>query len=215
MRLPNEDPNCSRLYLQWLYRGTIPSRSDSPDDAEYESLAGAYVLEERLKDGVFCDVIIDAMVEKYNTKATDGAYYCPGCEDIEYIYKHTRASSPARRLVVCLYALHGDKEWLAGWEKIPKDIVLDFALALLDKESLPNLRQEAASTCEYHQHGSTSRCYRTLQVRGRGATKCGHFCDASFLAYLCQTPIAKGPKLLLECTRELWTMALQYIGRRN
>lgn len=115
---------------------------------------------ERLKDGVFCDFIIDAMVENPTRKRRMESSYCPSWKNIEYIYKNTRPSSPARRLVVCLYVHHGNKEWLAEWKNIPRDFPLDFALALMDKESLTNLRQEGASTCEYHQHGSTSPCYR-------------------------------------------------------
>ena len=61
------NPNVFQLYLHWLYRGTLPVRIDAPGqigNAEYESLAEAYVLGDKLQDGDLQDVIVDTIVDQ-------------------------------------------------------------------------------------------------------------------------------------------------------
>lgn len=46
--------------------------------SEYFQLGKAYVLGDKLRDGAFKDVIIDVILEKSCSKASNGICYCPG-----------------------------------------------------------------------------------------------------------------------------------------
>jgi hypothetical protein len=74
VRLEEDSPNIFRIYLHWLYRGTIPAESAAGIEhysefldhewSEWMQLAKAYVLGDTLQDGDFADAVIDAMIEK-------------------------------------------------------------------------------------------------------------------------------------------------------
>jgi hypothetical protein len=58
-----------------LYRGTLPVRIDEPGpvgNSEYLELAKAYILGDKLQDGDFKDIIINAMIDKCKSEASDG-----------------------------------------------------------------------------------------------------------------------------------------------
>ncbi|KAF2801691.1 uncharacterized protein BDZ99DRAFT_528162 [Mytilinidion resinicola] len=63
--LPDDAPSTFALYRTWLYTGLLACKSSSDSD-EWELLACAYVLGEKLQDSDFKDTVIDAMVEKFN-----------------------------------------------------------------------------------------------------------------------------------------------------
>ncbi|KKP05528.1 hypothetical protein THAR02_02345 [Trichoderma harzianum] len=72
--LKEEDPEVFEVYLHWLYFETLPVRNDSPGsegNAEYAQLAKAYVLGELLQDVNFKDAVLDAILIKTNSKASD------------------------------------------------------------------------------------------------------------------------------------------------
>ena len=165
-KFEEDNPNVFQLYLHWLYRGTLPIRNDAPGrigNAEYECLAEAYVLGDKLQDGDFQDVIVDTIVDKCSSKASDGRSWFPVGPAIQHVYDHTVESSKVRRLLVDLYVSHGSGNWLRDWEKssdIPGDFLFEIATNLLDKrKNNPTIK---SSLCEYHQHGPDPLlCYRT------------------------------------------------------
>lgn len=170
IELKDDDPNTFEVYQHWLYFGTVPTRGDESSkshEAEYLQLAQAYVLGDKLRDGNFKDVIIDAMLHKSLPELSDGTscviFYFPGEYVIRHIYDNTPKSSEARRLLVYFYANHGNVRWLndAVQDEFPKDFLMDLAVALFEKRDkrTPATLTAESNTCKYHQHGS-GPCYK-------------------------------------------------------
>lgn len=169
--LKDDDPDTFEVYLHWLYFATVPTRdddeTDQTSDAEYLQLANAYVLGDKLRDGNFKDVIIDAMLHKSRSKFSDGTpsgtHFFPGEHAVRRIYDNTPKSSEARHLLVYFYAENGDGQWLndGAQEVLPKDFLIDLAVALLERQNkrTPATATAESNTCKYHQHGS-GPCYK-------------------------------------------------------
>lgn len=164
--LKEEDPEVFEVYLYWLYFETLPVRNDSPGsegNAEYAQLAKAYVLGELLQDVNFKDAVLDAILIKTNSKASDGQTWFPFGPAFRYIYEGTPESSAARRLLVDLYTYHGHGDWLKGWadKDLPKEFLHDLAIAALTKRPRPSASlEEEKGACGYHEHQpDPSNCY--------------------------------------------------------
>lgn len=73
IELKDDKPHTFEIYQNWLYCGTVPTKDDSRKavETEYLQLAEAYVLGDKLRDGNFKDVIIDAMLHKSRFKDSD------------------------------------------------------------------------------------------------------------------------------------------------
>ncbi|PTB42335.1 uncharacterized protein TrAFT101_008577 [Trichoderma asperellum] len=173
--LKEEDPEVFEVYLHWLYCETLPVRNDSPGQEgnnEYIQLAQAYVLGEMLQDVNFKDAVLDAILIKSRSTASDGLCWYPVGPAIRCIYEGTPESSAARRLLVDMYTCHGHEEWLTEWaneDDLPKQFLLDLAIAALKKRPQPpESLAEKVGTCEYHEHlpGSNS-CYMYFSVSKR------------------------------------------------
>jgi hypothetical protein len=174
IHLKDDDADTFELYLHWLYRGTLPVRINEPGlvgNSEYLQMAKAYVLGDKLQDGDFKDVIIDAIIDKCKSIASDGRNWFPVGPVLRCIYDNTPTSSKARRLLVDIYVHDGSGDWLSDWVKqddIPKDFLLDIAMAFLNKkkknEESPS---QKSSTCAYHQHGlEKTLCYKARLRNG-------------------------------------------------
>lgn len=77
VRLPDNDPKVFRVYVHWLYLGTILVFCNAPDlfeDRGYADLIKIYVLDDKLLDCKFRSTVIDAIVEKSCSKAQDGDF---------------------------------------------------------------------------------------------------------------------------------------------
>jgi hypothetical protein len=168
VRLREEDPEVFQVYLHWLYYHTLPVRIDSPGldgNVEYLRLAKAYIMGDMLQDGNFKDAVLDAMAEKGKSKASDGNHWHPVGPVIRAIYDNTRASSEARRFLVDTYTNFANGKWLRDWgaeEDLPKEFLLDLAIAVLDRRPQPN-SPPSTDACAYHQHApGIMFCYRHL-----------------------------------------------------
>jgi hypothetical protein len=166
VRLEHDEPEVFQIYMHWLYRDTLPVRIDSvgvAGNAEYLQLAKAYVLGDLLQDGNFKDVVLDAIIEKTTSKASDGHRWYPVGPVIRHIYDNTLESSEARGLLVDLYTHHACGHWLYKWacpEDLPKQFLHDLAIAVLDKR-VPKETPHSPDSCKYHQHiADKSVCYR-------------------------------------------------------
>lgn len=168
IHLEDEDADTFELYLHWLYRGTLPVRINEPGlvgNSEYLQMSKAYVLGDKLQDGDFKDVIIDAIIDKCKSIASDGRKWFPVGPVLRCIYDNTPTSSEARRLLVDIYVHNGSGDWLSDWVKqddIPKDFLLDITMAFLNKkEKNEEGPTHKSSTCAYHQHGlGETLCYK-------------------------------------------------------
>jgi hypothetical protein len=174
IHLKDDDADTFELYLHWLYRGTLPVRINEPGlvgNSEYLQMAKAYVLGDKLQDGDFKDVIIDAIIDKCKSIASDGHKWSPVGPVLRCIYDNTPTSSKARRLLVDIYVHNGSGDWLSDWVKqddIPKDFLLDIAMAFLNKkEKNEESPTHKSSTCAYHQHGlEETLCYKARLRNG-------------------------------------------------
>ncbi|KAM0459399.1 hypothetical protein ACHAPV_005586 [Trichoderma viride] len=165
--LQEEDPEVFEVYQHWLYFEKLPVQNDSPGlegNIEYVQLAKAYVLGEMLLDISFKNAVLDAILIKSRSKASDGHRWFPVGPAIRCIYEGTLESSAARRLLVDMYTYHGYGEWLTQWaskDDLPKQFLLDLAIATLAKRPRPlaSLAPKAGA-CEYHEHlPNSNSCY--------------------------------------------------------
>lgn len=130
-------------------------------------MADAYVLGDKLRDGNFKDVIIDAMLHKsrskFSDRTPDGTHLFPGEHAIRRISDNTPKSSEPRHLLVYFYAKNGDRQWLndGAQEVLHKDFLIDLVVALLERQNkrMPAAATAESNTCKYHQHGS-GPCYK-------------------------------------------------------
>lgn len=167
LTLKEEDPEVFEIYLHWLYCESLPVQNDNPGfegNTEYVQLAKAYVLGEMLQDVNFKDAVLDAILIKSRTRASDGQTWFPVGPAIRYIYDGTPESSAARRLLVDLYTYNAHADWLTQWankDELPKEFLFDLAVATLGKRPCPpaSLAQKAGA-CEYHEHApDPNSCY--------------------------------------------------------
>ncbi|KAL6900427.1 hypothetical protein GGI43DRAFT_383903 [Trichoderma evansii] len=182
--LKEEDPEVFEVYLHWLYYETLPVQNDSPGlegNIEYIQLAKSYALGEMLQDVNFKDAVLDAMLAKSRFKQSDGRSWFPVGPAIRCIYEGTPESSAARRLLVDMYTYSGHGEWLTEWankDDLPKQFLLDLAIALLKKRLHPLVALKVG-TCEYHEHlPDPNSCYLNCSVSRRGETAHVASCDA-------------------------------------
>ncbi|QPG93801.1 hypothetical protein C2857_002715 [Epichloe festucae Fl1] len=165
IELTEHDAQVFRTYMHWLYLDKLAVRNDAPGfvgNEEYIHLAKAYVLGDFLSDGQFKDAVMDAILEKSTTTASDGRTWYPVGPVIRHIYDNTLGCSEARKLLVDIYTLNGHGAWLQVWadpDDLPKEFLLDLAVALLDKRSRPK-PATPLDPCRYHQHKPNQTCYK-------------------------------------------------------
>ena len=163
--LSHEEPDIFAIYLNWLYRGTLPTRIDEPGligNEEYLKLAKAYGLADRLLDQAFKNAVMDAFIDKTSSKTSDGHRWYPVGSVIRCIYENTPESSKGRTLLVDIYAENARKDWLTDWatrEDLPKQFLLDLILRLFDISSGDDSRGNFKLTrCNYHDHDNGKSC---------------------------------------------------------
>ena len=163
--LSHEEPDIFAIYLNWPYRGTLPTRIDEPapiGNEEYLKLAKAYGLADRLLDQAFKNAVMNAFIDKTTSNTSDGHCWYPVGTVIRCIYDNTPESSKARTLLVDLYTEKAKKDWLSDWAKredLPKQFLLDLTLKLLDIASGDATRGNLnLARCNYHDHDAGKSC---------------------------------------------------------
>jgi hypothetical protein len=158
IRLEEDEPETVQLYIQWLYYRVLPVACSLPGDEEYALLAKAFVLGDRLRDVDFANAVMDAMVEKCQTPASDGKIWYPEADVVKYVYDNTPDSSPVRRFFVDVISHNERGGWLGSKVDLPKDFLYDLSSALLTFELDRANQAGNPSTggnlirCGYHQH---------------------------------------------------------------
>jgi hypothetical protein len=176
VHLEEDKPEIFLMYINWLYNGTIPIDFDEPDNNQYLRLAQAYVLGDKLRDGDFCDAVVDAIIDGCQHQASDGETYSPGAQSINYIYENL-LSSPAKRLLVDIYAFNSNEECVMEFtygQCLPRAFL--YSLAMTMRNTIYLNRQEQAeadpftmtSTCIYHEHGENTKCYKERLKLNKG-----------------------------------------------
>lgn len=175
IRLREHSPDVFMIYLHWLYYHTLPVRIDEPGptgNAEYLQLADAFILGDMLQDGGFQDAVMDAMMDKTESTATDGRKWYPVGPVIRSVYENTLPSSKARLFLVDIYTMRGQGSWLTDWatqEDLPKEFLLDLAVSVLNRRPRPPSDDTPQESCRYHRHEpDLSACYKNdLTIRSK------------------------------------------------
>lgn len=172
--LPDDLPSVVDLYLQWVYGGRIFSRQAADegvgDGKEFGLLIEGFIFGEKVQDGDFKDAVVDALINSFAVpEKKKGLRWCPIAPWVDRAYQGTPEASPLRKLLVTMYAVHGNRTWLPGTTSI--DFLADLAGQLLEDRKAPygpNTIKLHLSGCSYHHHGDGESCYR-VKIFG----KCG------------------------------------------
>lgn len=172
--LNSDEPEIFRLYMHWLYRGTLPTRIASRnaivDNKEYLQLSKAYVLGDKLQDGHFTDAVMDAIIDK-----SSEMLFCPNNDMISYVYDNTTELSQLRLFLVDSYVNEQYGNDLGEPGVLPNAFVHSIAVELLKlRKAVPGKKQPRTltSTCKYHQHASDEKvCYKYPSKTGNTAAE--------------------------------------------
>jgi len=138
IRLPRESVEAFDIYLQWLFSRTVATKQDTEGKhhKEYMQLVQAYALGDMLQDTTFTNALIDCLIAK---ALTTKVY--PSIKVVDYLYRYTPDTSPARRLMVDMYVWQakGNGAWFGDrdGEFSNKDFTYDCLLAMSDKRKVP------------------------------------------------------------------------------
>lgn len=106
VNLPDDQGHTFRRYLRILNRGLLPQLRPSKHVVytEFKRLAKLYVLAEKLQDTDTKNTILVGIVQSRFRVRSNCYRYFPGPSEIRIIYEGTPPSSPARKLIVDMYA---------------------------------------------------------------------------------------------------------------
>ncbi|KAF2094511.1 hypothetical protein NA57DRAFT_80315 [Rhizodiscina lignyota] len=132
IRLPEQEPEIFKIFVQWLYSGHIYSAHEGDDSGNKEScewsrLCGLYLLGDDLRDYIFKNAVIDAVIMRALVTNEHPSGF------VEHIYTHTTGSDPMRKLLADFWvwsaadSLEGDYEDL---KKGPLEFWKDVAQAM-------------------------------------------------------------------------------------
>lgn len=148
-----------RLYVVLLYTSELATKG--PD--EWLALCRLYVLAEYLVDRWAKNRVVDGM-HAYLTEVlpTEPKHESPrklfSTEAVQVVYDGTPESSPLRRLMVDLYAIHGRDLWLKDVkDELPVDFLYDIALKMLQARPKPHASWDIPSrpSSDYYEVKST------------------------------------------------------------
>ena len=95
----------------------------------------------------------------------EGSTYYPSNEAAGVIYENTPVGSPARQLIVDLWVLNADCNWvdrhLGNLSEPNHEFMRDVARALMENRPRPGKTYEGLDSgmpCAYHKHGKDKPC---------------------------------------------------------
>ncbi|KAF2869130.1 hypothetical protein BDV95DRAFT_453386, partial [Massariosphaeria phaeospora] len=100
----DDDPAVVEAYIQYLYTRQVAFPSVAHDNWTY--LASLYVLGEKFIDISFKNAVIDTMLDYHEERSSFPPY-----KAVKIIYEGTPLFSPARKLVLDMYAWRWNKIW--------------------------------------------------------------------------------------------------------
>jgi hypothetical protein len=150
IKVPEIGTKPFKVYIQWLYTGKLPvSRASASMIAEeYEALLECYHLAFFIRDPKFKNAVIDALIDRYNTKFNGRRVYPNVFLDLR-VYNSILESAPVRKLIVDMYARKVSSTWLKkNYSHLPMNFMLDLAIEFLDQR--PGERKLKANS-HYHE----------------------------------------------------------------
>ena len=119
--LSDEEPGNFESYVKWLYSRKVTVTSPLVD--RHIQLARLYILGEKLVDDTFQNAVLIAMIDHAVERDS-----LPPNEAINIIYSGTSSvSSPARRLMVDMFAYGCEEEWIK-----PGSLIEDTSVEFVD-----------------------------------------------------------------------------------
>lgn len=155
--LSEEVPGTFEIYVHWLYFKTLPTVRMEPKAniaSEYKDLARCYVLGEKLIDIEFKNAVLDSFADAMADQLLKEHRF-PGVQEINIIYKGTMEDSPARELLVDIWAHHSLESWNILLELLPAEFILDLTKAFITlRPSLKRYGIDRWKACiaDYHEN---------------------------------------------------------------
>lgn len=139
VHLPNEDPVVMTTYLNFVYRGVLPTHhikaltNETRATIDRETFClGLYLLGTRMLDKAIQNAVLAEVIRLACLEIRKKKVHIPDEDIINLIYARTDAASPARRLLVDIYShrdtIHPDDGFCG-------DFMVDVAKGLLRKVS--------------------------------------------------------------------------------
>ncbi|KAL2849368.1 hypothetical protein BJX68DRAFT_267220 [Aspergillus pseudodeflectus] len=141
--LDEHDSHTFKLFVHWLYSGTLPVVSKDKDDdgeREYLELAKAWALGNDLKCARFQNIVIDALSAR-RAQDYDQRRGHPLIQTVEYVYSHTEEDSQLRSLMISIYAQEDATNRISRWKdrsRIPHAFLAELADELTECLYNPN-----------------------------------------------------------------------------
>lgn len=137
MPLPADFPSVVELYVQWLYTGRVFSqqtpKAEGASGKEFDLLVEGFIFGEKIGDGAFKDVMIDALIHCVATRDSTGNFMYPSTKWVDRAYEGTGERSPLRKLMVHFYAFHVRSAWIK--DSSNTEFLRDLASYFLDSQS--------------------------------------------------------------------------------
>ena len=164
IKLPEDDPEIFYIYVQWLYTGTIFTKTKE-EAHSFDHLVDLYLLGEKMLDQVFQNRVMDALVSATRERDENGKRYFHDDLCIDKLYRNTPKNALARQFMVDVWVRRGRSKWISeDTALINKEFLVDLTTAMLDKCELRHEFRldyavlQAGVPCKYHQHGESDRC---------------------------------------------------------
>ncbi|KAK1812880.1 hypothetical protein LTR12_012764 [Friedmanniomyces endolithicus] len=169
VELMDDDPDAFGGYAEWLYTGKL-AVIESDGKTDFDLLSSMFGLGEKIIDDRFQNCVIDAFVAgtRVATPNSTGGlnYIYPGYHTVDSLYKVTPKGSPARRLMVEMYALQAGDGFInvEHPEENNHEFLVDLASSLLKNRTVCQDFQDKheelidGTPCSYHKHGKEETC---------------------------------------------------------
>lgn len=154
VRLPEDQPEIVKLYVQWLYSRKIfinwTTEIDKWDGnqslPEYFTLAHLYVLGEKCCDVMFKNAVVDAFLRRMGKKIGKSRWYPIG-KVADIVYNGTPSISRLRKLMVDAHVRCGYGNWVgAPSEDQNKEFLVDLVHAMYTKLKEPEQTFQSLGT---------------------------------------------------------------------
>lgn len=181
--LPEYDPSTFQLYVVLTYSGFLATK-ELPE--EWQSLVDVYVLADRLEDKWAKNRVVDAMhsfVREHIPRAVGRTDEGSQTKDhisvasLVSLYAGTPTGSPARKLVVELFADNGAEGWLVRvGALLPREFLFDVTHRLLQKRPsvvFGNMLDRPSSYYHERLEGETDKDCESMSKRTKSSEAAG------------------------------------------
>ncbi|KAK4495739.1 hypothetical protein PRZ48_013007 [Zasmidium cellare] len=143
--LPEDETAVFATYIDWLYQKVIcagfkakpgtETRDMTEDEhaEEFALLSKLYILAEKIQDDECCDAAMERMIEKSETKDSDGNCWYPTGHTVTRLYNSTLPGAPVRKFLVEVHRAEATSQWIIeNSEDNHVEFLTDLVTALLD-----------------------------------------------------------------------------------